>query len=221
MNVVIQQLNTSTMTIEYICKALLDIKAQEDGYNTTIKLSLDLTRPEFVSATKLTNPEHGAYFHCEYNRLGRVIFTADVYPKTVITDVNIMLKAVEKQIKDEELEDMCYKAYQLDWMMSHGCSLEDVYDILKGSLVDQIESDEEVIESGRTMENFFECAVEEFLNEHGFGRGLLFAGKNEFLEAEFRDTSYMMSLIKRMKDSAELEKRYIAKFLPEWKSESA
>ena len=101
----------------------------------------------------------------------------------------------------EQFENKCYEVYQLDWMVSHGYSLSDYRKLLSELASECIE--EETIEKFPTnaeeTENLFDAAEEMFQDE-GFGSGLLFVCKEEFLNAEYLDAGYMDGLLSVMFD---------------------
>lgn len=115
---------------------------------------------------------------------------------------------LEKSAEQTKFELDCYHAYQLDWMMSHGFTIDDVMDQLKASLIDQVESDNEVIDSGRKMDNFMQCAKEEFLMEQGFGNGTIYACLDEFLDHEYQDPRYMKHLLRNLPNADEMMQQY-------------
>ena len=77
--------------------------------------------------------------------------------------------------------DKIYRAYQLDWMLSHGYSLRD-YALDED---DEDEDDESILDR---------------LSDEGIN-GMCFASFDEFLDAEYQDEEYMTQLIERMPDS--------------------
>lgn len=98
-----------------------------------------------------------------------------------------------------DFKEKCYEAYQLDWMLSHGLSLNDLYrraaDILLEELQDHLppfHTDEVSVKA------LAECIRERFLFEDGFGSGSLFVCKEEFLDNEFLDEDYMLRLLSAM-----------------------
>ena len=102
-------------------------------------------------------------------------------------------------------EQKCYDAYKLDWMQSHGYTLRDYLNAL-------INEDEETSAAGNYPEgdtrDIFESLDSSFEYETGFPGGTIWVCKDEFLGAEFKDPDYMLGLISRMANSAELEKFY-------------
>ncbi len=107
----------------------------------------------------------------------------------------------------EMFEQKCYEAYQLDWMVSHGHSLNDLYQIMVGNMGEQIDEEpaEAIPEDSNSLWNLAEYAKEEFLFSQGFGNGGVFVCKEEFLGAEFQDRAYMEHLISLMPNPKEME----------------
>ncbi len=103
-----------------------------------------------------------------------------------------------------EFEKKCYEAYKLDWMLSHGYTLKDYLDAL-------ILEDEEASAAGEYPEgdtrDIFESLDASFEYNAGFacGSGEIWACKDEFLGAEFKDIDYMEHLISLMPNSKEME----------------
>ena len=106
----------------------------------------------------------------------------------------------EKAVQKEKFEQECYGAYQLDWMMSHGYSLKDLYGIMAGIASETIETDPLLIpEDGDAMGHLMEGCEEQF-HDSGFGSGSLYVCKEKFLGAEFLDGDYMRHLLSSMPD---------------------
>lgn len=106
-------------------------------------------------------------------------------------------------MKREKFEETCYRAYQLDWMISHGYSLLDLKEILTGIAVEDIE--EEPLKAPTDETSVLaeaECIVERFWTETGFN-GSLYACKKEFLSSEYKDAEYMKHLTGMMPDPGE------------------
>ncbi|MBQ7428348.1 hypothetical protein [Butyrivibrio sp.] len=102
----------------------------------------------------------------------------------------------------ENFEQKCYELYQLEWMMSHGYSIEDFFDQIKKSIISQV-TDAECpypIITQTQAENAMQCAYEEF-DENGFSSGSLWVCINEFLDAEYRDAAYMKWLFETQVDT--------------------
>lgn len=95
----------------------------------------------------------------------------------------------------EKFEEICYRAYQLDWMISHGYGLNDLFEIIVGFAAEDVdETPMASATSGDSVRNLADCAAERFWTEDGFGSGSMYACKDEFLGAEYRDAEYMKHL---------------------------
>ncbi len=92
------------------------------------------------------------------------------------------LYTVQLENGDEKNIDTLYGLYQLDWMASHGHTLE--------NMINQIEKYDE--DSSCTHSEAFR----DWQDEYGFPGGEIWVCKDEFIDCELRDTSYMKSLIK-------------------------
>ncbi len=109
-----------------------------------------------------------------------------------------------------KFEDRCYKLYQLEWMMSHGYSLDDLYKVMLKYEQDMFDPDDFRDSDGNlSYENEFNAedleraamqARDIFLFEQGFGHGQIFACKEEFLDAEYHDAAYMKWLFETQVD---------------------
>lgn len=93
--------------------------------------------------------------------------------------------------EDEKNIDTLYGLYQLDWMTSHGHTLQEMMD-----RIDQYDEDYDCTHS----ETF-----KDWQAEAGFSGGEIWACKDEFIDCELRDTSYIKSLIKNASNT-KLEK---------------
>ena len=115
-----------------------------------------------------------------------VEYDRDTYYVEVIT---------EDESKKEKFEEKYYRAYQLDWMLSHGFSLQDVYSGIVGLMAENLdENPEEIPINGGDIWLHAEKAKDAFLYEVGFPGGSIFACRNEFLHTEFLDPDYMKHL---------------------------
>ncbi len=116
-----------------------------------------------------------------------------------------VVTAKKNDPEENRFEDECYKAYQLDWMMSHGYGLKDLMDAL--SIVgEDIEEDEEQ-ELNDNPYYMIHQVFSAFEYDHGFG-SQIYACKEEFLQAEYLDKDYMAHLLSAMPFSDEKRKRY-------------
>ena len=101
--------------------------------------------------------------------------------------------------EQREFEKMCYEAYQLHWMISHGYALSDLFEIFTEIASQVIEDDPMMIPSnGEEVLSLAEASKETFLDSQGFGSGSMYACFDEFLENEFLDPDYMVQLIRMM-----------------------
>ena len=98
----------------------------------------------------------------------------------------------------ERFVDACYEAYQLDWMLSHGYSLQDAYEIIVGIASEEITHPMNIPTDESGMSVLAKEAKSTFLNDVGFGPGSMFACKKEFLSAEYLDEDYMRHLFSLM-----------------------
>ena len=94
-----------------------------------------------------------------------------------------MMKKDWNGAAQEDFRRECYRRYQLDWMMAHGYSVEDLgiavlHSIDGGPIDENREPDEFMIWEHNT----------------GFG-GEIWAGFEEFLDAEYKDKDYMLRLL--------------------------
>lgn len=112
----------------------------------------------------------------------------------------IMEKNISKAQK-ESFEQECYAAYQLEWLLSHGFSLEETMNAIMEVVTDYLEDPEnEFPEDPFEVNNCIYKCYQQFVNEVGF-HGEFFACKDEFLDSEFQDPAYMQTLISFLPDS--------------------
>lgn len=104
--------------------------------------------------------------------------------------------------KKKEFEEKCYKAYQLQWMMSHGADLSEFLEMITGATCETMatDCDYSVISSEEELKNLMEKSRKDF-DDIGFN-GSLFVCKNEFLQTEYLDPYYMMDLLSQMPSGA-------------------
>ncbi len=109
----------------------------------------------------------------------------------------------------KEFEQKCYEVYQLDWMISHGHSIDDYRTGIVGGVMDYFEDEDHIEDLSEdavlTLDGSFVSALDTFENSQGFGSGSIWVCKDEFLGAEFKDPAYMEHLISLMPDSDEME----------------
>ena len=82
------------------------------------------------------------------------------------------------ETEGEKFLDECYRRYQLDWMISHGYGVDDIFKAVS-----------DLISEGSTPDSL----ADDF-HETGFG-GALFVCCEEFANAEFRDREYMSTIL--------------------------
>lgn len=105
------------------------------------------------------------------------------------------------KMTQEQFEDKCYRAYQLDWMISHGYTLDDYRKNLSDLAGEAIEENASNMPAdAEETASLIEYADTAFQEEMGFC-GSLFACKGEFLYAEYLDPDYMDGLLSAMDDS--------------------
>ena len=101
----------------------------------------------------------------------------------------------------KDFEERCYRAYQLDWMISQGYSLHDLKEILTGIAVENVEAGlAETLTDAESVRTEATDLTDSFLDDTGF-HGSLFVCKDEFLGAEYLDEGYMKHLTGLMSDS--------------------
>lgn len=83
------------------------------------------------------------------------------------------------------LQDIAYEKYQLDWMMSHNYSLQEVFQICQNA-TKEFKKNNMIPDDVSYLTDYFE--------EQGF-KGEIYASKNEFLNAEYNDVEYMLHLL--------------------------
>ena len=113
-------------------------------------------------------------------------------------------------MKKAEFERKCFEAYKLDWMISHGRSMQDY-------LCGLVEADEEarandIYPEGGSFDIF--KSLNDDFEERGFGPGTIWVCFDEFLDAEFKDTAYMDHLLGLMPDSKRLKEFYSRNYQP-------
>lgn len=215
MEILVQKIDVRKGTINYICgelSKLIHLQPRQEG---KINLSLDLTRPEDISVFKHED-EAGSWFSFSWN-IGKKHYvygniSCDI--TKMVQDVERMYDDVTAKVREEaekaNFEDRCYKLYQLEWMMSHGYSLDDLYKVVLKYEQDMFDPDDFRDSDGNlSYENEFNAedleraamqARDIFLFEQGFGHGQIFACKEEFLDAEYQDAAYMKWLFETQVD---------------------
>ncbi len=108
----------------------------------------------------------------------------------------------------EEFEQKCYEAYQLDWMLSHRFSLQDLLNVMEENRKEVFDPDDykEAPFDESDLARNTEQAIDQFLYTTGFGDSSIWVCKDEFLGAEFKDSDYMFHLLSIMPNGKEMEK---------------
>lgn len=130
-----------------------------------------------------------------------------------------MATVCQKQ-KIEDFQNKCYESYKLDWMLSHGYTLTDLFYITTSLASEQVAEGETPITSDDT-ELFAWNVKDRFLSDTGFGSGSLYVCQDEFLTHEFLDPDYMRHLFGLMPNGEELEMFYTDLMSSETDSESS
>ena len=111
---------------------------------------------------------------------------------------------MKREISEEQkssFKQECYEAYQLEWLLSHGFSLEETMNAVVEIVTEHLEDPEnEFPEEAFEVTNCIYKCYQQFVNEVGFN-GEIFACKDEFLDSEFQDPAYMQTLISFLPDS--------------------
>ena len=216
MEIIVQKIDARKGTIDYICtelRKLIHLQPRQEG---KINLSLDLTKPEDITICKHED-KAGPWFSCSWN-IGKKHYvygniSCDI--TKMVQDVERMYDDVTAKVREEAekaiFEDRCYKLYQLEWMMSHGYSLDDLYKVMLKYEQDMFDPDDFRDSDGNlSYENEFDASDLEraaiqardiFLYQEGFGGSQIFADKEEFLDAEYQDAAYMKWLFETQVDT--------------------
>lgn len=110
--------------------------------------------------------------------------------------------------KEYDFKEKCYEAYKLDWMLSHGCTLTELSNIIIDNMVEDVNSQVLHFVPIPNLEilfrGIFNNAKDQFLNNIGFGDGSIYVCFEEFLENEFLDKDYMMHLFDMIPNAKEM-----------------
>ena len=111
--------------------------------------------------------------------------------------------------KAQTFKKKCYEMYKLHWMLTHGRTLTDLYDIFVGLVAREVEEEPMHIPTDEnSVTNMAEMLREMFLTEDGFGSGSLYVCFDEFLTHEFQDRAYMETLFRLVPDFEENMKKW-------------
>jgi len=214
MEIIVQKIDARKGTIDYICgelRKLIHLQPRQEG---KINLSLDLTKPEDISVYKHED-EAGSWFSFSWN-IGKKHYvygniSCDI--TKMVQDVERMYDDVTTKVREEaekaNFEDRCYKLYQLEWMMSHGKSLDDLYKVMleyEQDMFDPEDFGDGEYGNGHEfdaddLERAALQARDILLFERGFGNGEIYVSKDEFLGAEYLDQGYMKWLFETQVDT--------------------
>lgn len=213
MEIVLKPMDTLSRTADTIALKTREMICNPREDYTEVKLSLDLTHPviveiEIMSADNCDDLDACYCYRDNGNVISRTAIEA-VNDQTG-TETSEFLRYWLKDVDDmlgrnrekEDFEQKCYEAYQLDWMISHGHSLNDLYMVMIEYMRDMFdpedfsEKDFDEDDIDRAMMQ----ARDILLYERGMGNGNIFVCKDEFLGAEFKDPDYMDHLLNMMPD---------------------
>ena len=215
MEIVTQTIDTLTMNAEMVAVKIRDmVTSKKTGGE--VNFSLDITKPSLVTVfiRRFPGREDAAadlYYRHHGVQLDDVLTIEHVYDKTgmeVQEEVSSWLRdvvnpAIKREGKKRKFEQECYNAYQLDWMISHGHSLSDLYNVWLEYEQEIFDSnDKEILFDESDLERAMEQARDILLYERGFGESQIFACKSEFLTHEFLDSDYMEHLLVLMPNTA-------------------
>lgn len=79
------------------------------------------------------------------------------------------------KVTQKNICQIAYEKYQLDWIKSHGHSLDEIFEICSNSIGE-------------------DSSPKDYLEEHGFD-GEIYASYEEFLASEYKNISYMSQLL--------------------------
>lgn len=88
----------------------------------------------------------------------------------------------------DEFKKSCYEKYQLKWMIDHGYSLQDIFNVCREGVFHVVET------SSSVGWDFFCDEVEDYFDEVGFN-GNIYACEEEFYDNEYLDENYMKSIL--------------------------
>ncbi len=219
MKIVTETLDTKKGMIKYISQELIKLIDIVPGEIKKISLSLDLNRPAYISVEKKVENEKATFVCIWEERSGTTIYENISTDKTkLVEDVTNMLAAQEEKFRKNKecFEKKCYSAYQLDWMMSHGYSLDDLYRVMLKYEKEMFDPEDFIKDGEERSFDFDESDLERsamqardiLLFEQGFGNGSIFACMNEFLNHEYRDAYYMKHLFDNLSDKDNMVRMY-------------
>lgn len=91
----------------------------------------------------------------------------------------------------KSISERAYDKYCLDWMMDHGYSLQDAFDVLREAYAEGCAEGD--IDGGTGCDDDFDY-IETYFEEQGFN-GSIFVCYDEFVNAEYGMADYMKQLL--------------------------
>ena len=98
---------------------------------------------------------------------------------------------MKKYNTEMEFKRRCYELYQLDWMMTHGYSLQDTFNVLREGYSECCALG---VINGVTGCNDDFAYMQEYFEEQGF-YGSIFVCEEDFYNCEYQDIEYMEYLL--------------------------
>lgn len=92
---------------------------------------------------------------------------------------------------EEAFKRRCYEMYQLDWLITHGYSIQDVFNVLREGYKDGCEDGE--IDGSTWCDEDFNY-LERYFEDRGL-YGEIFVSEDEFYNSEYQDKDYMEYLL--------------------------
>ena len=136
-----------------------------------------------------------------------------------MSKTNAYDETFSQNLVQEDFQHKCYEAYKLDWMLSHGHTLSDLFYIMTSLASEEI-AENEVPSNSDDVEVFASNLREHFLMDTGFGSGSLYVCEDEFLTHEFLDTEYMYHLFELIPNGKKLKEFYDSTVLSESEAET-
>ena len=100
---------------------------------------------------------------------------------------------ISEQYNKIEFIAKCYKMYQLKWIMDHGYSLQDIFNVLEEGYIEYWEPFPMSKMANTSLEDDFKEIVSYF-EEHGFN-GSIFSSEGEFYDNEYHNEEYMKTML--------------------------
>ena len=203
MEIVTKTLDCLTANAEMVAKKIREVVLNNDGRRYRVNFSLNTQHPSAVFVRLLTTGSVNIKYIHE-RELIRELIISEIGQRTGNETVDIIkefLRDVDKTIRlKADFEQKCYEAYQLDWMIAHGHSLDELYKLWLSYEQDMFDPDDfnESPFDESDLERSMIQARDMFLYQYGFGEGQVYASKEKFLTHEFMDSDYMEHLLTLM-----------------------